>query len=50
MPFVNLSDDAEQEYFSNGITEEIITSLSKTPKMLVIDAGRLLPTKVRQWI
>ena len=39
MPFVNLSDDAEQEYFSNGITEEIITSLSKTPKMLVIDRG-----------
>jgi adenylate cyclase len=37
MPFVNLSGDAEQEYFSNGITEEIITSLSKTPKMLVID-------------
>jgi adenylate cyclase len=39
MPFVNLSDDPEQEYFSNGITEEIITSLSKTPKMLVIDRG-----------
>ena len=39
MPFVNLSGDAEQEYFSNGITEEIITSLSKTPKMLVIDRG-----------
>jgi adenylate cyclase len=37
MPFVNLSGDAEQEYFSNGITEEIITSLSKTPKMIVID-------------
>jgi adenylate cyclase len=39
MPFVNLSGEAEQEYFSNGITEEIITSLSKTPKMLVIDRG-----------
>ncbi|MCU0596130.1 MAG: adenylate/guanylate cyclase domain-containing protein, partial [Desulfobacterota bacterium] len=37
MPFVTLSDDAEQEHFSNGITEEIITSLSKTPKMIVID-------------
>ncbi len=37
MPFVNLSGDAEQEYFSNGITEEIITSLSKTPKLFVID-------------
>ncbi|MCU0596664.1 MAG: adenylate/guanylate cyclase domain-containing protein [Desulfobacterota bacterium] len=39
MPFVNLSGDSEQDYFSNGITEEIITSLSKTPKMLVIDRG-----------
>jgi adenylate cyclase len=37
MPFVTLSDDAEQAHFSNGITEEIITSLSKTPKMIVID-------------
>jgi adenylate cyclase len=37
MPFVNLSGDAEQEFFSDGITEEIITSLSKTPKMIVID-------------
>jgi adenylate cyclase len=39
MPFVNLSEDEKQEYFSNGITEEIITSLSKTPKLLVIDRG-----------
>lgn len=39
MPFVNLTGDAAQEYFSNGITEEIITSLSKTPKLLVIDRG-----------
>jgi adenylate cyclase len=37
MPFVNMSGDEEQDYFSNGITEEIITSLSKTPKLLVID-------------
>jgi len=37
MPFVNLSGDPEQEYLSNGITEEIITSFSKTPKMTVID-------------
>ncbi len=27
MPFVNLSDDAAQEYFADGITEDIITSL-----------------------
>jgi adenylate cyclase len=45
MPFVNLSGDAEQEYFSNGITEEIITSLSKTPKLLVIDPRSTLAYK-----
>jgi adenylate cyclase len=36
LPFTNMSGDPEQEYFSDGITEEIITALSKTPKMLVI--------------
>ena len=36
LPFTNMSDDPKQEYFSDGITEEIITALSKTPKMLVI--------------
>ena len=36
LPFDNMSDDPKQEYFSDGITEEIITALSKTPKMLVI--------------
>jgi TolB-like protein/Tfp pilus assembly protein PilF len=36
LPFVNMSGDPEQEYFSDGITEELITALSKTPKMFVI--------------
>jgi adenylate cyclase len=36
LPFVNMSDDPEQEYFSDGITEEIITALSKTPKLFII--------------
>jgi adenylate cyclase len=36
LPFANMSEDPKQEYFSDGITEEIITALSKTPKMLVI--------------
>jgi len=36
LPFDNISGDPEQEYFSDGITEEIITALSKIPKMLVI--------------
>ena len=36
LPFVNMSDDPQQEYFSDGLAEEIITALSKTPKLLVI--------------
>src|SRR5512139_90542 len=36
LPFVNMSDDPKQEYFSDGITEEIITALSKVPKLFVI--------------
>ncbi len=36
LPFVNMSGDPEQEYFSDGISEEIITALSKAPKMFVI--------------
>ena len=36
LPFVNMSDDKSQEFFSDGLTEEIITALSKTPKLFVI--------------
>jgi len=36
LPFVNMSGDPEQEYFSDGIAEEIITALSKTSKLFVI--------------
>jgi adenylate cyclase len=36
LPFNNMSGDPEQEYFSDGITEEIITALSKIPKIFVI--------------
>jgi len=36
LPFVNMSGDAEQEYFSDGLTENIITGLSGCPKLLVI--------------
>ncbi len=36
LPFTNMSDDAEQEYFSDGITDDIITALSKISNLLVI--------------
>lgn len=36
LPFVNMSSDPEQEYFSDGITEDIITALSRSPWLFVI--------------
>jgi adenylate cyclase len=36
LPFTNMSDDPKQEFFSDGITEEIITALSKVPNLFVI--------------
>ena len=53
LPFVNMSEDPKQEYFSDGITEEIITALSKTPKLFVIARNSTFtykgkPTKVQQ--
>jgi len=36
LPFVNMSGDAEQEFFTDGITEDIITELSRFRDLLVI--------------
>jgi adenylate cyclase len=53
LPFVNMSGDTDQEYFSDGITEEIITGLSKIHEMFVIARNSSFtykgrPVKVQQ--
>jgi adenylate cyclase len=47
LPFVNMSGDPEQAYFSDGITENIITTLSKTRKLFVISSNSSFTYKGR---
>ncbi len=35
LPFVNMSSDKEQEWFSDGLTEELLNALARTPDLLV---------------
>jgi hypothetical protein len=35
LPFVNMSGDSKQDYFSDGISEEILNDLSNTPELRV---------------
>jgi len=53
LPFVNMTDDPHQEIFCDGLTEEIITTLSKIPKLFVIARNSTFtykgkPVKVQQ--
>jgi TolB-like protein/Flp pilus assembly protein TadD len=53
LPFDNMSGDPGQEYFSDGISEEIITSLSSVPELFVIARNSTFtykgkPVKVQQ--
>jgi adenylate cyclase len=45
LPFINISGDAEQEYFSDGITQDIITDLSKVSALAVASRNSNLDAK-----
>jgi adenylate cyclase len=45
LPFKNLSNDPDQEYFSDGITNDIITDLSKFNELLVIASNTVFTYK-----
>jgi TolB-like protein/Tfp pilus assembly protein PilF len=53
LPFANMSGDPKQDFLSDGITENIITALSKVPKLFVIARNSTFvykekPVKVKQ--
>ena len=49
LPFDNMSNDPEQEYFSDGITEDIITDLSKVAGLAVIARNSSFAYKGRRF-
>jgi len=48
LPFENLSDDSKQEYLADGITEDIITDLSRISNLLVIASNTSIKYKDKQ--
>jgi TolB-like protein/Flp pilus assembly protein TadD len=53
LPFTNMSDDSQQEYFADGMTDDLITDLSKISGLFVIARNSTFtykgkPVKVRQ--
>jgi adenylate cyclase len=47
LPFTNMSTDPEQEFFADGIAEDIITSLSRYPSLFVIARNSSFTYKAR---
>jgi TolB-like protein/class 3 adenylate cyclase len=55
LPFVNMSGNAEQEYFTDGMTDDLITDLSKISGLLVIARNSVFlykdkPARVQQMV
>ena len=48
LPFQNMSDDSEQEYFSDGISEDIITDLSKVSSLDVVSRNQAFSLKKKE--
>ena len=48
LPFVNMSDDDSNEYFSDGISEELLNLLTKFPKLRVISRSSAFSYKGKQ--
>ena len=47
LPFDNMSDDSGQDFFADGITEDIITTLSKVPRLFVVSRNSTFVYKGR---
>ena len=45
LPFANLSDDKQQDYFTDGMVDGIITALSRVPKIFVIASDSMFAYK-----
>jgi len=45
LPFTNMSGDAEQEYFTDGVAEDIITELSRFHSLFVVARNSSFPYK-----
>lgn len=49
LPFLNMSGDPEQEYFSDGISEDIITYLNKVSALEVVSRNTAFACKASRW-